>query len=667
MAFNPELTNWFPVKKFRFWCQKVLPLVYDDSLSYYEVLCKVVDYLNKYGEDLGVLAEDYKALVDFVNNYFEQDLSPIVQQYVDEWLDEHPEATTTVVDNSLTINKMVTGTLGYVTPQMFGALANGVHDDTQAINDAFTFCSDNGGNVFFPSGIYIISSPISIPSNTKMFGNSGKSIIRTADSFNRGSLAACMLRNDDSGWEVDHNVNIEISGITFECNNSEAGQMGVIHFGGVSDSVIDNCIIKVNGYNCWGIILFSHNNRILVRNTEIYNNSQEGNLGGCFWLRPATNGAISIDNVVENCYFESSAVDELFCIANASYANAETGIKVNDCTFVGKAVEVTPSFLVTSYLRQATSKMSVSYDNITVRGKCHTYGVAITKPADGADMSCIITNSKIDVTGGGGLFSDQIDFIAQNCDVKCDDRNSAISFTLMNCTLNRQVYGCRVYSCKVNTPNTNALISCEVVESSIIYTQRMGITVGADITLPVFYQNNMIEAGTYGINVDTGNAEFFGIITNNIIKRSLSTENDDTAGINIRRNGTPILQGNYVDSYNTAETASRFRNSVILPDNAKEIQTILPIDNYGQIGKISSGTAGTKSITHLANTPYLLVAIQAGGVNGACAFVYNTSLVVIAPNAHFTFASVSNTECTITSDTYTRYSTFRLINLSKTM
>lgn len=32
---------------FRFWCQKVLPLVYDESLSYYELLCKVVDYLNK--------------------------------------------------------------------------------------------------------------------------------------------------------------------------------------------------------------------------------------------------------------------------------------------------------------------------------------------------------------------------------------------------------------------------------------------------------------------------------------------------------------------------------------------------------------------------------------------------------------------------------------------
>lgn len=35
----------FPL--FTFWCQKVLPLVYDNSLSYYEVLCKVVEYLNR--------------------------------------------------------------------------------------------------------------------------------------------------------------------------------------------------------------------------------------------------------------------------------------------------------------------------------------------------------------------------------------------------------------------------------------------------------------------------------------------------------------------------------------------------------------------------------------------------------------------------------------------
>lgn len=31
---------------FKFYCQKVLPLVYDESLSYYEVLCKLTDYMN---------------------------------------------------------------------------------------------------------------------------------------------------------------------------------------------------------------------------------------------------------------------------------------------------------------------------------------------------------------------------------------------------------------------------------------------------------------------------------------------------------------------------------------------------------------------------------------------------------------------------------------------
>lgn len=37
---------YISMDSFRFWCQKVLPLVYDDSISYYEVLGKMVVYLN---------------------------------------------------------------------------------------------------------------------------------------------------------------------------------------------------------------------------------------------------------------------------------------------------------------------------------------------------------------------------------------------------------------------------------------------------------------------------------------------------------------------------------------------------------------------------------------------------------------------------------------------
>lgn len=48
--------------KFRFWCHKVLPLVYDDSLSYYEVLCKVVEYINSLIEQDKVFADDIAEL-----------------------------------------------------------------------------------------------------------------------------------------------------------------------------------------------------------------------------------------------------------------------------------------------------------------------------------------------------------------------------------------------------------------------------------------------------------------------------------------------------------------------------------------------------------------------------------------------------------------------------
>lgn len=75
--FTPQLRDYKTLQPFRYWCQKVLPAVYDDSLSYYELLCKVVDYLNKTMEDVETLHGDvtsllstYEKLQSYVNNYF---------------------------------------------------------------------------------------------------------------------------------------------------------------------------------------------------------------------------------------------------------------------------------------------------------------------------------------------------------------------------------------------------------------------------------------------------------------------------------------------------------------------------------------------------------------------------------------------------------------------
>ena len=72
------------------------------------------------------------------------------------------DKSTTVEDGSLTYEKLVTGTLGFVTPQMFGAKADGVTDDYDAIQQAL----DNWNNIYFPKGDYKISSTLKPRSNT---------------------------------------------------------------------------------------------------------------------------------------------------------------------------------------------------------------------------------------------------------------------------------------------------------------------------------------------------------------------------------------------------------------------------------------------------------------------------------------------------------------------
>lgn len=103
------------MKPFRFWCQKVLPLVYDDSLSYYELLCKVVDYINKLIEDEAELSEGFVELKSYVDNYF-NDLD--YESYIDDKLDELASS----------------GELNRLMQPYFANLSNEVSDIQQKIN-----------------------------------------------------------------------------------------------------------------------------------------------------------------------------------------------------------------------------------------------------------------------------------------------------------------------------------------------------------------------------------------------------------------------------------------------------------------------------------------------------------------------------------------------------
>lgn len=74
---------------FRYWCYHVLPLVYDDSLSYYEVLCKVVQYINKlieqdnaFAGDIEQLRKDLDQVQHLIDNFDTEYLEQVVRDHL---------------------------------------------------------------------------------------------------------------------------------------------------------------------------------------------------------------------------------------------------------------------------------------------------------------------------------------------------------------------------------------------------------------------------------------------------------------------------------------------------------------------------------------------------------------------------------------------------------
>ena len=110
--FNPTLNKYKIPRDFRFWCQKVIPLVYDDSLSYYEVLCKVVNYINHLIKDDKLMAEDiiklnsaFLELQDYVNKYFSEYQNRAFISYenyinVDNYSSEMPDLNECLINNT---------------------------------------------------------------------------------------------------------------------------------------------------------------------------------------------------------------------------------------------------------------------------------------------------------------------------------------------------------------------------------------------------------------------------------------------------------------------------------------------------------------------------------------------------------------------------------------
>lgn len=91
-----ELTKSNYQTWFKCWCQKTLPAVYDDSLTYYEQLCKVHQYLtdmeNLYNDVVDQVNQntvDIKTIQQLFKEFVESGFDDYYQQQVEQWINEN--------------------------------------------------------------------------------------------------------------------------------------------------------------------------------------------------------------------------------------------------------------------------------------------------------------------------------------------------------------------------------------------------------------------------------------------------------------------------------------------------------------------------------------------------------------------------------------------------
>ena len=226
--FTPVLGNYRTLQPFRYWCQKVLPLVYDDSLSYYELLCKVVDYLNKTMEDVETLHGDvtnlhtaYEELQSYVNNYFS---TLDVQEEINNKLDQ--------MANDGTLNILLQMHARMVLP------SNDTTGETDTLN--IQKMLNKFGYVELFTGIYYTNAPIKLKTGNVIVGSGNENtVIECSSDF-------CTFNEDNSADKLVLK--------NFRVNNASGEHIGLNFIGtttqpytGIRYSFIEN--IHLFGFN----------------------------------------------------------------------------------------------------------------------------------------------------------------------------------------------------------------------------------------------------------------------------------------------------------------------------------------------------------------------------------------------------------------------------------
>ena len=236
-------------------------------------------------------------------NEYEGIFTSDVDESIKDWLDNHPEATTTVQDGSISYDKLDNKLKVFSTPEMFGAVGNGIADDTNAMQaalDASKHVILDGSKNYYCDGIIVINDGTTLEMN-------GATI--SAPDSESGIWQIFNFHEDDVYTEYNGNGNIIIRNGHF--------LRSTISFIHGKDIIIENCRFE-NARRSHFIEICACKN-FIVRNCSFY--------GMTLNYTPAQAEYINIDNARPDHFPHAPEGSALFD------GTPNDGILIDNCIF----------------------------------------------------------------------------------------------------------------------------------------------------------------------------------------------------------------------------------------------------------------------------------------------------------------------------------------------
>ncbi len=213
---------------------------------------------------------------------------------------------------------------GAVTPQQFGAKADGIHDDTKAIQEAI----NQRGRVIFPEGTYLISSKLIVYSGNYLLGQKNVTIKQTKDTF--------ILFNEHSQVaNAEWDENITIRNIMFDGSlvDAKSEYTAGLYMCGVRNLKVDNCTLKDIGGD--GVYLGRGGKGRFCENVQI-NNCVFENCGRNVSNPRQSIAVVFADNVrIRNCIMETNRKSSAAVDVEPNNPDEHCSVSISNCRMIG--------------------------------------------------------------------------------------------------------------------------------------------------------------------------------------------------------------------------------------------------------------------------------------------------------------------------------------------